>query len=135
MRHIFVQRDNFPPPLIAVPVGHQVVSDPVQPSLKRHALLNIIADMRKRAKEDLGRQVFRVMHIARSIVHIAVYFWQISLVEFAKSRLVLLRQRDQLPVIEFRIIDSSREWILHSVFFLTHSARAGYARPAGQKEL
>ena len=98
-----------------MPIGHQIMRNPIKPSLKGQALLDIIADMRQRAEENFGCQILRIMDVARPIIDIAVNLRQIALIEFAKSFLVLLSQRDQFAVSQIRVIDAPREWILHSV--------------------
>ena len=55
---------------VAVPVGDQVVGDPVQPGRERHAPIGIALDVVQGAVKNTGGQVFGVMDIACTVVDV-----------------------------------------------------------------
>src|SRR5690606_29205441 len=75
-----VQGNQAASALITMPVGNQIVSDPIQPGREWRPSLTIAGERRQRAKENPRRKIFSVVVVANTIIDIVVNTIYIKLI-------------------------------------------------------
>ncbi len=88
-RHI-IDRDLLPAAAVPVPVGDQVMGDPVQPGGEGNTSVGVVL-MWFIARWKTGPSILRIMQVPRSIVNVVEDPVDVAFIEQAKSFLLALR--------------------------------------------
>jgi len=93
-RHI-VQRDLLPAASVAMPIGNQIMCDPIQPGRERDAAVCVVVNVIHRPLKNARSEILRIMEVPRSVVHIVEDAVYITSVELTKCITVTLRSADE----------------------------------------
>jgi len=93
-RHI-VQRDLLPAASVAMPIGNQIMCDPIQPGRERDAAVCVVVNVVHRPLKNARSEILRIMEVPRSVVHIVEDAVYITSVELTKCITVTLRSADE----------------------------------------
>jgi hypothetical protein len=88
-RHI-VDGDFLPPAAVTVPVGNQVVGNPIQPGRKWDAAVCIILNVIHRPLKDAGGEVLRIVEVPCSVINVIEDAFDVAFVEQTKCIAVTL---------------------------------------------
>ncbi len=75
---------------VAVPIGHQIVGDAVQPCGYREAAFLVLRNTAHSTEKDLGGEILGIVLVARSIINVVKDPLDVLLIEQSESFMISL---------------------------------------------